>query len=219
MNDLIEKKSDITEIHEIVHSSSIKITGPLKIANQFNKHFTTVGLNFASDRQVSFVKPDNYLSHNKSTFQLERISPKDLLNLISNVNTMKATGLDCISNKIIKISANIIYEDLAKLFNKSIESNIFPVEWKTARVVPIFKSGDKAHLNNYRPILVISAIGRLFERQIYNQLYLYLKRYRLLNSKSGFRSLHSTVTALLDLTNNWCFNIDRGMVSGVIFWI
>ena len=203
-----------------MNSSSIKITGPLKIANQFKKHFATVGLNLASDRQVSPVKPDNYLSRCKSTFQLERISPKDLLNLILNVNTMKATGLDCISNKIIKISANIIYEDLAKLFNKSIESNIFPVEWKTARVVPIFKSGDKADLNNYRPISVISTIARLFERQIYNQLYLYLTRYKLLNSKqSGFRSLHSTVTALLDLTNDWCFNIDRGMVSGVIFWI
>ena len=105
------------------------------------------------------------------------------MNIISNVDTTKATGLDCISNKIIKISASIIYEDLAKLFNKSIESNIFPVEWKTARVVPIFKSGDKADLNNYRPISVISAIARLFERQIYNQLYLYLARYKLLNSK------------------------------------
>ena len=171
MNDLIGKKSDVTEIHEIVNSSSIKITDPLKIAKQFNKHFATVGLNLASDQQVSSVKPDNYLSCCKSTFQLERISPKDLLNLISNVDTTKATGLDCISNKIIKISASIIYEDLAKLFNKSIESNIFPVEWKTARVVPIFKSGDKADLNNYRPISVISAIARLFERQIYNQLY------------------------------------------------
>ena len=35
--------------------------------------------------------------------------------------------------------------------------------------------------------------------------------------QSGFRSLHSTVTALLDMIHHWCFNIDRGMVSGVIF--
>ena len=35
--------------------------------------------------------------------------------------------------------------------------------------------------------------------------------------QSGYRSLYSTVTALLDVTNQWCFNIDQGMVSGIIF--
>ena len=35
--------------------------------------------------------------------------------------------------------------------------------------------------------------------------------------QSGFRSLHSNVTVLLDMTNQWCLNVDRGMISGVIF--
>ena len=35
--------------------------------------------------------------------------------------------------------------------------------------------------------------------------------------QSGFRSLQSTVTAVLEMTNHWCFNRDRRMVSGVIF--
>ena len=81
------------------------------------------------------------------------------------------------------------------------------------------KSGNKADQNNYRPASVISAIAGLFERQIYNHFYSYLTRYKLLNSKqSGFRLLYSTVKVLLDLTNDWYFNIDRGMVSSVIFF-
>ena len=58
----------------------------------------------------------------------------------------------------------------------------------------------------------------LFERLVYNQIYAYLMKFDRINSRQfGFRSLHSTVTALLDLTNQWYYNIDRGMINGVLF--
>ena len=100
----------------------------------------------------------------------------------------------------------------------SIKLNVFPCDWKVARVSPIFKAGERNDTNNYRPISVLWTVPRIFERLIYEQFYSYLNRHNLLNQRqSGFRSLHSTVTAVLDLTNQWCFNIDRGMISGVIF--
>ena len=49
-------------------------------------------------------------------------------------------------------------------------------------------------------------------------MYAYFTENNLIQPRqSGFRSLHSTVTALLDMKNQWCLNIDKGMVSGVIF--
>ena len=73
-------------------------------------------------------------------------------------------------------------------------------------------------MNNYRPISVISEIAKVFERIIYNQLSSYLSENNILSQyQSGFRSFHSTVTALLEATDNWAFNIDRGYINAVVF--
>ena len=66
---------------------------------------------------------------------------------------------------------------------------------------PIFNNGSKSDLNNYRPISLIPTVAKIFEKIIYDQLYQYLDENGLLNSdQSGLRSLHSTLTALLETT-------------------
>ena len=82
----------------------------------------------------------------------------------------------------------------------------------------MFKEGKPSDLNNYRPISVISVIAKVFERIVYDQLYNFLTNEDIIsNHQSGFRSLHSTVTALLEATDNWAFNIDRGNINAVVF--
>ena len=83
---------------------------------------------------------------------------------------------------------------------------------------PIFKNGVKSDLNNYWPVSGIPTVAKIFEKIIYNQLYQYLNENGLLNSgPSGFCSLYSTLTALLETNDNWCVNIDRGLLNDVIF--
>ena len=58
----------------------------------------------------------------------------------------------------------------------------------------------------------------MFEHIIYDQVYSYLTENNLIPSQqSGFPSLHSTVTALLEATNNGTFSIDKGSVNAVVF--
>ena len=86
-----------------------------------------------------------------------------------------------------------------------------------AIVFRLYKKDDRTDAQNYRPISVLPAISKICERVVYDQLYRYLNLNDLLTKKqSGFRSLHSTVTALLHLTNNWCLNIDKGMINLVV---
>ena len=82
----------------------------------------------------------------------------------------------------------------------------------------MFKAGERNDPNNYSPISILSTTSRVFEKLVYEQIYNYLIKNNLLDSRqSGFRSLHSTVTALLDVTNQCCFNVDRGLISGILF--
>ena len=61
-------------------------------------------------------------------------------------------------------------------------------------------------------------MARLFEKIVFQQFYDYFDSNNFLsNSQSGFRPLHSTLSALLEATNDWCMNIDKGLLNGVIF--
>jgi len=65
---------------------------------------------------------------------------------------------------------------------------------------------------------LLFAVAKIFEKIIYDQLYNYLNANDLLtNCQSGFRSQHSTLTVLLETSNNWCVNVDNGLLNGVIF--
>jgi len=73
-------------------------------------------------------------------------------------------------------------------------------------------------MSNYRPISILSSVSKLFEKILYNQLYAFFEDNNLLNSKqSGFRARHSTMTALIDATNQWLANMDDGNINSVIF--
>ena len=95
---------------------------------------------------------------------------------------------------------------------------IIPDDQKCARVTPLFKQVEASDLNNYRPISVISVKAKVLERIVYDQSYNFLSNEDIISThQSGFRSSHSTLTALLEATDNWAFNIDRGNVNAVVF--
>ena len=73
-------------------------------------------------------------------------------------------------------------------------------------------------MNNYRPISIIPVVAKVFERVVYDQIFAFLNGNNLFSRyQSGFRCLHSTVTALLEATGNWACDIDRGNVNAVVF--
>ena len=179
----------------------------------FNNHFTSIGQTLA--REIPTVDIDllYYVKPSDRVFSFERINVQVVITLVKCIDGGKATGLDNIPCKLLKIATDVVGPSLRCIFNQSLLTGIYPSDWKLAKVTPIFKNGSKSDLNNYRPISVIPAVAKIFD-----QLYNYLNVNDLLTScQSGFRSLHSTLTALLETSNNWCVNVDKGLLNGVIF--
>ena len=89
-------------------------------------------------------------------------------------------------------------------------------EWKKARVTPIYKSGDKTKCENYRPISILSIISKVFEKEVFRQVYSYLTDHNLLSKyQSGFRPKH--LSALIQVCDDLLNNIDQGKISCIVF--
>ncbi|KAI8515451.1 hypothetical protein Bbelb_062640 [Branchiostoma belcheri] len=153
-----------------------------------------------------------------STFTFSPITVEFVTEQLSAVKIKKATGLDNIDNRLLKVGAQILAPSLTKLFNRSLDTGKFPTKWKQAKVLPIHKKGDKTSPSNYRPVSILPAISKILERAVHNQLYDYFNKNKLLTqSQSGFRKAHSCETALHSVVEDWIESMDKKQQTGVIF--
>ena len=80
---------------------------------------------------------------------------------------------------------------------------------KYAKVKPVFKSGDI--LGNYRPISVLPFFSKILEKIMYNRVYYYLSKHKLLfNKQFGFQKNNSTEHALLKLSDEILKSFENG---------
>ena len=221
INELTSRKQNDSHVKEIKLNGS-SISDPPGLSETFNTHFASIGPKLMEkipfdENNCSYLE---YLScHTGSnSFELKSTTSSIVCSLLEKLCKSKATGLDKISARLLRCCPDLLSESLTVIFNCSINTGIFPDEWKCSKVIPLFKHGERGDLNNYRPISIIPVVAKVFERIIFDQIYAFLTDSNLLcNSQSGFRCLHSTVTALLESTNSWAYNIDQGRVNAVVF--
>ena len=82
---------------------------------------------------------------------------------ITNLMENNHAGPDGIPSIFVKKCSASLSEPLLFLFNKSLSSGVFPSKWKDAFIFSIHKSGNKHEVNNYRPIVILSIISKIFD--------------------------------------------------------
>ena len=217
INELLNKKPESTQVTQLNVDDQV-ITGDGNIADCFNQYFSSIGCKLSDNIQKINIDPLAFITPVENLFHFSYISAHEVLSALNQLNSKKSPGLDGISVKLLKDTSDVIAQPLANIFNISLQTGIFPDDWKIAKVSPVYKEGSKTDCGNYRPISVISVIAKLFEGLVYNQLRTFISDNNILiEQQSGFRSQHSTETALLGSTNKWLCNMDSGLINGVLF--
>ncbi|MCW4347251.1 MAG: reverse transcriptase domain-containing protein, partial [Candidatus Thiodiazotropha endolucinida] len=152
-------------------------------------------------------------------FQIPYVKLHELLSIINSLESNKASGLDGISAKLLKSTANIICPALLEIINVSISTGKFPDSLKLAKITPIHKGGAKDDPANYRPISILSVVSKIIEKHITKHLFGFMNKYNVLHkSQSSFREHHSCNTALINLLDKWLKHIDNGELIGAVFF-
>ena len=106
-----------------------------------------------------------------------------------------------LSNKLTKAAIPSLLKPLTRLINVSLKTSYVPKEITIARVIPLYKEGDKQNFTNYRPIAIVSSVGKILERVVSEQLTNYLESNEILsNHQYGFRAKHSINHPLLQFS-------------------
>ena len=168
-------------------------TDKAKITDVFNNHFVSIGEKIANSIEGCDESPIANIQRVPTKIEFQQITAAQIIKVVQRLVNGKATGIHYIPNKVSKDSIHLIAPVLMDILNLSISTKIFPDDLKVLEVVPVYKSGERENLNNYRPIAVLPTIARVFEKLLYRQLYSYLMNNKLLDDRQfGLRSLLST---------------------------
>ncbi|KAM9540266.1 uncharacterized protein ACWYII_038363 [Salvelinus alpinus] len=130
------------------------------------------------------------------------LSPDEISRLVT-AGRPTTCPLDPIPSSLLQTISGDLLPYLTSLINSSLTAGYVPSVFKRARVAPLLKKPtlDPSDVNNYRPVSLLSFLSKTLERAVLGQLSCYLSQNDLLDpNQSGFKTSHSTETALLCVT-------------------
>ena len=219
-------------IRTIINRRKAKPNDCIIPANTLGKHYATVAEKLASKlpqltkndipstSKHNLTKVNKIKQTNKPSFNFREVSDREVYENILKLDSNKGPGVDGIDTKTLKSIADIISPHLSSLFNQSIKEGVYPQCLKIAKCVPVYKGTplDSSQPVNYRPISILTAVNKIFERTIHDQMSIYLEDNHLLPTfQYGYRKQHNTSQAVLDFIDTVTKACNQKLVTIAVF--
>lgn len=215
----ISNRKNADDIPSTVFYNDKFTDNPKEACNLFSKYFQSVFEpslvpdSFNIDDIDININPcnSNDLIINNVTFTRGQV-----LKELQGLDISKGAGTDHIPAVFLKHTANTLHTPLHFLFNKCIHEGICPNVFKSARIVPVYKGGRRENVTNYRPISILPAMSKLFEKLIHNDIYPSI-HHTIIPQQHGFVQRRSTTTNLIDYTTYLFETIDNNKQTDSIY--
>lgn len=153
-----------------------------------------------------------------SQFYWRHVAPSAINRAFTRIRT-NATGVDGISSGVIKLILPHVMSVIEHVFNSSLTCGVFPSGWKFSIICPVAKIRNPTLPQHYRPIAILPAMSKAFERVICEQIQDYLEESHLYDSHQfAYRRGHSTQSSIVRLMDDARCAADRRMVTIAVFF-
>lgn len=207
-----------TQIINQIKSGNSIVTTPMEIGNSLAKYFQ----NNSKDDPIDSPSMNRKKYLEASLIQISNepaeLSMLDVPFSLNEMNTCmrkakgKSPGPDTLTYNMLKNLDLASKSSLLTIYNRILESGVFPEVWKVASVVPILKPDkDPLSVESYRPISLLNCSSKIFEKMIAKRLNWWLESNNKLSERQyGFRNSRSTNDNVTFLQNYIAVNRQEG---------
>lgn len=197
---------------ETVIFDQVECKDNFDIANNFNKYFIN-SIKTIRD-EINNVQYVNRITVINSKFKFREITLEELKTICKSLK--KKSDYNKISSDMIINSWHIVGRIMLSIVNKSLQTGVFPENWKTAMITPIEKVAKTKRCDEYRPINTLKTCEKIIEKVVKEQLEQYLESKKILSKyQSGFRKKFSCETAINYLINRWKKTDKNNKILGI----
>jgi hypothetical protein len=172
------------------------ISNPAEITDKLNSHFINTVKEMIKHNNNGSVY-DLELTHCPNSIFIYPVTEEEVISFTKSLKGKSTLGVDDIPENLVKQCIRLIKGPLSHIYNLSLNSGVFPDLWKTTKVKPLHKKGDKNDMHNFRPISIIPVFAKLLERLMYNRMTSFLCENKILSqAQNGFKKGKSIDTAV-----------------------